>query len=115
MKIIPISFHISNDDLIKSSADDVEQTIKDEVLEHITQAILPMLNNDTFVEMAPSEDASGFDVSINLIIGSAAEYIDATSATTTNLLELCMEQEIKHEDAADIISEATRPLIDLIK
>ena len=115
MKIIPVNFHIANEDLIKTSPEAVEESITAEIMSHITQAIIPMIDSENFVEMAPSEDGNGFDVSINIMIGSASEYIDATSLTTTNLLNLCMEQEVEREDAVEIISDATRPLIDLVK
>lgn len=115
MKIIPVNFHIANEDLLKTSTEAVEESITDEIMSNITKAIIPMIDSENFVEMAPSEDGNGFDVSINIMIGSASEYIDATSLTTTNLLNLCMDNDISKEEAIDIISDATHPLIALVK
>jgi hypothetical protein len=114
MKIVPISFMIASEDLTKLSPEDVESAIKDEILKHVIKTVVPMFDDEGFISMTPSEDEEGFDIEINLMIGSTSEYIDATSVTTTNLLELCMNNGISRKGSAVIITKATQPLIDLV-
>lgn len=114
MKILPINFHIDMEDLTASTPEGIENSIKEEILKHVLEAVTPMLDSEDFIDMAPSEDGTKFDISINLIIGSTAEYIDATSEVTATLLALCMEHGTSRETSTMIISDATRPLIDLV-
>jgi hypothetical protein len=114
MKIIPIAFSIATEELTNLSSEDVESSIRDEIMKHVIGTISPMLDDENFIEMSPSEDGSEYNISINIMIGAANEYIDATSATTTNLLALCNKQGVEHDASVAIIQEATKPLIDLV-
>jgi hypothetical protein len=114
MKIIPIEFAISKDELTKLTPEQVEESIKEEILKAAVEVIAPMIDDTDFIEMIPSEDQTEFIVRINLMVGSTAKYIDATSDVTKNLLELCIAQGVDTDASKDIIRDATRPLIDLI-
>ena len=68
MKIVQVSFSISSDDLSKSSPEDIESSIKDEIIKHITDTLSTMVDDEGFITMTPSEDNAGFDIEINLIL-----------------------------------------------
>ena len=53
MQIIPIKFHIHLQDLGAATPEDLEQSIKDEIMSHIHDAIQPMLDNENFITMIP--------------------------------------------------------------
>lgn len=114
MKIIPINFMIASEELVKSSPEDVEEAIKNEILKNITEAITPMFDNEGFVDMIPSEDGEGFDIKINLMIGSANEYIDATVKTTTNIVEILNKTGLSENNAKDVAAKSTQPLVELV-
>ena len=107
MKIIPISFIIAASELTSQPAEQVEELIKQAVLDHVMKEISPMLDDENFIEMSPSEDGSEFTININLMIGSTNQYIDATAEVAKNLKGLSIRD--------DLISKATQPLIDLVK
>lgn len=107
MKIIPISFIIASSELTEQSPDAVERTIKDAVIGHIMEEISPMLDDENFIEMVPSEDGSEFTININVMLGSTNQYIDATAEVTA-----CLKQQ-GISDAT--IVKCTKPLIDLVK
>lgn len=107
MKIIPISFIIASSELTSQPAEQVEELIKQAVLEHVMKEISPMLDDENFIEMSPSEDGSEFTININLMIGSTNQYIDATAEVAKNMKSLSIRD--------DLISKSTQPLIDLVK
>lgn len=114
MHIIPVEFVIARQELEALTAEQVESAIKEEILKSIVEAIAPMLDDESFIDITPSEDNTDVTVKVNLMLGSTMKYIDATSALTNNLMNLCRTHDVSEEDSADIIRDATRPLIDLI-
>lgn len=114
MKIIPIEFAISKDELTKLTPEQVEESIKEEILKATIEVIAPMLDDENFIEMTPSEDEKEFVIKINFMIGSTMKYIDATADVTKNLLALCVSQGVDSDVSKDIIRDATKPLIDLV-
>lgn len=114
MNIIPIEFVIARSELESLTAEEVELAIKEEILKSVIEAIAPMLDDENFIDITPSEDNSDVTVKVNLMLGSTMKYIDATSKLTNNLMQLCKSHNVSEENAADIIRDVTRPLIDLI-
>lgn len=114
MKIVPIEFAIAAADLTGSNPESVEASIKEEILKETLKAITPMLDDENFIDMSPSEDGKEFIIKVNMMVGSTSKYIDATAETTKNLLTLCLNQGVSHEQSKEIIRDATKPLIDLV-
>lgn len=107
MKIVPISFIIAASELTAHPAEEVEQLIKQAVLDHLINELSPMLDDENFIEMSPSEDGSEFTININLMLGSTNQYIDATSQVAINL---------KANNVSDtVITDCTAPLVGLVK
>jgi hypothetical protein len=114
MKIVPIEFQISTEDLTNLTTEDVENSIKEEIIKHIIETITPMLDDENFIDMTPSEDGSEFNIAMNIMVGASNQYIDAISATTANLMKHCLSTGVSQEDSTNIISKATQPLIELV-
>jgi hypothetical protein len=114
MKIIPIEFQIATGEITSLSSEDIENSIKEEVMKHLVETISPMLDDENFIEMTPSADGSEFNIAINIMVGASNQYIDAISETTANLMAHCTTTGVSVEESTNIISKATQPLIDLV-
>ena len=115
MQIIPIKFHIHLQDLGAATPEDLEQSIKDEIMSYIHDTIQPMLDNENFITMIPDEKMDQvFNVELNIMIGSANEYIDATSEVTRTILNNLKSAGMSEAIAQDLTKVCTAPLISLV-
>lgn len=115
MQIVPIKFHIHLQDLGSATPEDLEQSIKDEVMSHIHNSIQPMLDNENFITMIPDEKLDQvFNVELNIMIGATNEYIDATSEVTSLIIANCKTTGMSEDLAKIIAKTSTAPLISLV-
>lgn len=114
MITIPIELSIDKEDIFNSTPEDIESSIKEHIITEIISHIASMLDDEHFIEMTPSKDESTFDIKINILLGSTHDYTSALTETVSNLLELCMNNNISQEDSINIISKATLPLAKII-
>lgn len=115
MQIIPIKFNIHLQDLGTATPEDLEQSIKDEIMSNIHDAIQPMLDNENFITMVPDKKMDQvFNVELNIMLGSTNEYIDATSEVTRLIVDNCKAAGMTDYIAQDIAKTCTAPLIDLV-
>ena len=115
MQIIPIKFHIHLQDLGAATPEDLEQSIKDEIMSHIHDAIQPMLDNENFITMIPDEKMDHvFNVELNIMLGATNEYIDATSEVTRLIVNNFKSAGMLESIAQDLTKVCTAPLINLI-
>lgn len=92
MGLIPIRFDVHMDDINKASAEDIEASIKNEVLENIIKAILPKLDDENVIKMTQSpEDESIYNIEIDLVMLSKHECIEAAVETTSHIAHMCKE------------------------
>lgn len=115
MQIIPIKFHIHLQDLGSATPEDLEQSIKDEIMSNIHDAIQPMLDNENFITMVPDEKMDQvFNVELNIMLGSTNEYIDATSEITRLIVDNFKATGMTNHAAQNVAKVCTSPLINLV-
>lgn len=115
MQIVPIKFHIHLQDLGAATPEALEQSIKDEIMSNIHDAIQPMLDNENFITMVPDEKMDQvFNVELNIMLGATNEYIDATSEVTRLIIANCKATGISEDLAKTIAKQSTTPLIHLV-
>lgn len=114
MKLMNIKLAIEKDELLGKKPEDIENSIKEEILKNVIEAITPMLNNEEFIEMNLSDDESEFNIQVGIIIGSSIEFTNAITNTTKNIIDLCLDNGTSLENAHNIVKEATLPLAELI-
>ncbi len=115
MQIVPIKFHIHLQDLGAATPEALEQSIKDEIMSNIHDAIQPMLDNENFITMVPDEKMDQvFNVELNIMLGATNEYIDATSEVTRIIVANCKAAGMVDLVAQDVAKMSTAPLINLV-
>lgn len=114
MKIVGIEFALTQKQLSEMNAEQIEEAIKVEVLTNIVNAITPMLDDNAFIEMAPSEDGKSFNIKTSVVLGSTTQFLEAIQSVTKTLNTALSDLDVDEDEISDIISDVTKPLVDLM-